>query len=232
MPTVELAAGTIEDQDTGGGPVVVLLHGLAMNGSLWRHVVCELGGDHRCVVPTLPLGGHRRPMRADADLSPRGIGRLEAQFLEAFDLRELTLVGNDSGLFLFVTAQCPRRISRLVVTSCEAFENFPPRLPGRAVALAGRLPGGLNALVQPSRLRMLRRLPVVLTWMAKRPVPDDAASRRPPAHAAGVNHVSAATRGPGLPGVHHPGRGVRLHACGSDQQLSTGRPTIAGDEVT
>jgi hypothetical protein len=151
MPTVELAAGTIEDQDTGVGPVVVLLHGLAMNGSLWRHVV-----------------------------------------------RELTLVGNDSGLFLFVTAQCPRRISRLVVTSCEAFENFPPRLPGRAVALAGRLPGGLNALVQPSRLGMLRRLPVVLGWMAKRPVPDDAASRRPPAHAAGVNHVSAATRGPGI----------------------------------
>src|SRR5215218_9185713 len=176
MPEVELSAGIIEYEDTGGsGPVVVLLHGLAMDGSLWRHVVRELGGDHRCVVPTLPLGGHRRPMRADADLSPRGIGRLEAQFREALDLRDVTLVGNDSGLFLFVAGQCPRRISRLVVTSCEAFENFPPRLPGRAVALAGRLPGGLNALVQPSRLGMLRRLPVVLGWMAKRPVPDDAA---------------------------------------------------------
>jgi pimeloyl-ACP methyl ester carboxylesterase len=229
MPTVELAAGTIEYPDTGGGgPVVVLLHGLAMNGSLWRHVVRELGGDHRCVVSTLPLGGHRRPMRADADLSPRGIGRFEAQFLEALDLRDVTLVGNDSGLFLFAAVQCAGRISRLVVTSCEAFENFPPRLPGRAVALAGRLPGGLNALVQPSRLRMLRRLPVVLGWMAKRPVPDDAASRRPPAHARGRQPRERRHRRPGLPGAHHPGREVRLHARGSDQQLSTGRPTIAG----
>lgn len=62
MPEIEMSAGTIEYQDTGGdGPVVVLLHGLAMDGLLWRHVIRELSEDH-CVVPTLPLGGHRRPM--------------------------------------------------------------------------------------------------------------------------------------------------------------------------
>src|SRR4051794_30418030 len=43
MGEVELSAGTIEYQDTGGeGPVIVLLHGLAMDGSVWRHVVGEL----------------------------------------------------------------------------------------------------------------------------------------------------------------------------------------------
>jgi pimeloyl-ACP methyl ester carboxylesterase len=173
MPKVELRAGTIDYQDTGGsGPVVVLLGGLAMDGSLWRHVVRELGDGYRCVVPTLPLGGHRRPMRPDADLSPRGIAALEAEFLDALDLREVTLVGNDSGLFLLAAAQHPERIARLVITSCEAFDNFPPGLPGRAVALAGRLPGGLNALVQPLRVRALRRLPMALGWMAKRPIPD------------------------------------------------------------
>jgi pimeloyl-ACP methyl ester carboxylesterase len=172
MPEVELQAGTIEYQDTGGdGPVVVLLHGLAMDGSLWRHVVRELRVEHRCVVSTLPLGGHRRPMRPDADLSPRGIAGLEAEFLEALDLRQVTLVGNDSGLFLLAAAQHPQRLAGLVVSSCEAFDNFPPGLPGRAVALAGRLPGGLNALVQPLRLRALRRLPTVWGWMAKRSIP-------------------------------------------------------------
>ena len=172
MPDVELSTGTIEYQDTGGsGPVVVLLHGLAMDGSLWRHVVADLREGYRCVVPTLPLGGHRRPMRPDADLSPRGIAELEAEFLEALDLREVTLVGNDSGLFQLAAAQHPERIARLVVTSCEAFENFPPGLPGRAVWLAGRLPGGLNAMAQPMRLRALRRLPLALGWMAKRPIP-------------------------------------------------------------
>jgi pimeloyl-ACP methyl ester carboxylesterase len=172
MPEIELRAGTIEYQDTGGdGPVVVLLHGLAMDGSLWRHVVRELGDGYRCVVPTLPLGGHRLPMHPDADLSPHGIAGLEAEFLDALDLRQVTLVGNDSGLFLLAAAQHPQRIAGLVVSSCEAFDNFPPGLPGRAVALAGRLPGGLNTMVQPLRVRALRRLPTVWGWMAKRPIP-------------------------------------------------------------
>jgi pimeloyl-ACP methyl ester carboxylesterase len=174
MQEIELSAGTIEYEDTGGnGPVVVLMHGLAMDGSLWRHVVGELRKHYRCIVPTLPLGGHRRPMRADADLSPRGIGRLEAEFLQALDLRDVTLVGNDSGLFLIAAGEHPERIARLVITSCEAFENFPPGLPGLAVALAARLPGGLNALAQPMRLRALRRLPFAFGWMAKRPIPHE-----------------------------------------------------------
>ncbi len=60
MFEIELSAGTIEYEDTGGdGPVVVLLHGVAMDGSLWRNVVADLREDHRCVVPVLPLGGHR-----------------------------------------------------------------------------------------------------------------------------------------------------------------------------
>jgi pimeloyl-ACP methyl ester carboxylesterase len=173
MQTIKLSAGIIEYEDTGGnGPVVVLMHGLAMDGSLWRHVVRDLRADHRCLVPTLPLGGHRHPMRADADLSPQGIGKLQAEFLEALDLRDVTLVGNDSGLFLIAAGEHPERIARLVITSCEAFENFPPGLPGFAVALDARLPGGLNALVQPLRLRVLRRLPFAFGWMTKRPIPD------------------------------------------------------------
>jgi pimeloyl-ACP methyl ester carboxylesterase len=147
------------------------LRGLAMDGSLWRHVLRELRADHRCVVPSLPLGGHRRPMRADSDLSPRGIARLEAEFLERLDLHDVTLVGNDSGLFQIAAGEHPERLARLVITSCEAFENFPPGLPGCTMALAAKLPGGLNALVQPMRLRALRRLPLALGWMAKRPIP-------------------------------------------------------------
>ena len=84
MSEVELSAGVVEYEDTGGdGPVVVFLGGLIQDGSLWRHVVRELREDHRCVVPTLPLGAHRRPMRPDADLSPRGIARLEVELSSA-----------------------------------------------------------------------------------------------------------------------------------------------------
>src|SRR4051794_17984090 len=98
MPEIELTAGTIEYEDTGGdGPVVVLLHGLAMDGSLWRHVVAALRDDHRCVIPTLPFGAHRRPMKPDADLSLRGQARLVVEFVERLRLRDVTLVQNDLG---------------------------------------------------------------------------------------------------------------------------------------
>jgi pimeloyl-ACP methyl ester carboxylesterase len=174
MPEVKLPAGTIEYEDTGGdGPVLVLLHGLAQNGSVWRNVVADLRGDHRCVVPTLPLGGHRRPMCPDADLSMRALSRLVAQFLGRLDLRAVTLVENDwGGAHLLVSEGNSERIARLVLTSCEAFDNYPPGLPGRAVWLAAKVPGGLNAMVQSLRLRPLRRLPIAFGWMSKRPVPD------------------------------------------------------------
>src|SRR5262245_31529352 len=109
---------------------------LVMDGSLWRQVVRELRPDHRCVVPTLPVGSHRQPMRAGGDLSLRGLARLEAEFLERLELRDVTLVGNDLGLFHVTADEYPERIARLVITSCEAFENIPPGLPGHTLALA------------------------------------------------------------------------------------------------
>src|SRR5260370_19750965 len=98
MTEIELSSGTIESTDTGGdGPVLVLLHGLLMDASLWDEVIAELSSALRCVVPTLPLGAHRHPMRPDADLSPPGIARLVAEFMDRLDLGDVTLVGNDTG---------------------------------------------------------------------------------------------------------------------------------------
>jgi pimeloyl-ACP methyl ester carboxylesterase len=175
MVELELSAGAIEYEDTGEqGPAVVPLHGLMMDGSLWRQVVSDLRSDHRCVVPTLPLGGHRRPMRADADLSGRGQARLVAELIERLDLRDVTLVGNDwGGVQLLVSEGRDERIARLVLTPQEAFDNYPPGLPGRTIGLAGKLPGGINAALQPLRARPLRRSPIAFGWMSKRPVPDE-----------------------------------------------------------
>ena len=40
MPEVELSSGTIDYEDSGGsGPVIVLVHGLIMDSSLWLHVI-------------------------------------------------------------------------------------------------------------------------------------------------------------------------------------------------
>ena len=173
MPAVELTAGMIDYEDTGtGGPVVVLLGGVLLDGSVWDPVTADLGCDHRCIVPTLPLGSHRQPMRADADLSLNGFGRMVGELIERLDLRDVTLVQNDHAAALALAGSQPPRVARLVISSCEAFENYPPGLPGKNLRLVAMIPGGILLAAQAMRLRPVRRLPVTLGWMSKRPLPD------------------------------------------------------------
>lgn len=179
MPELELSAGTIEYRDTGGdGPTVVLLHGLMMDESLWDGVVADLSADHRCLVPLLPFGAHRRAVRPDADLSLRGLARLVAEFLDRLDLRDVTLVGNDTGgaLVQFVMAGGAPRVGRAVLASCDAFDNFPPGLTGKTLVLTGKLPPALFGLfMQQMRVRPVRRLPIAFGWLTRR---GDAATAR------------------------------------------------------
>jgi pimeloyl-ACP methyl ester carboxylesterase len=179
MPEVELPAGTIEYEDTGGGgPVVVLLHGLIMDGSLWRHVVRDLRADYRCVVPTLPLGGHRMPMRPDADLSMRGIAAIVGRFIERLDLRQVTLAMNDwGGAQLLIGGEHDWRIARLALCSCEAFDNVPPKGAARALPYIARVPGGLHGILLPFRFDRLRRLPMTYGPLSKRAVPREVMDR-------------------------------------------------------
>ncbi|WP_214324926.1 alpha/beta fold hydrolase [Nonomuraea sediminis] len=178
MKTIELSAGTIEYEDTGEGPVLVLLHGLMMDATLWRDVIADLAADHRCVAPTLPMGAHRRAMRQDADLSLTGLAELVEEFLERLDLREVTLVGNDTGgaLVQLVMRGGSERVARVVLISCDAFDNFPPGLTGRTLVATGKLPPALfGAFMQQMRLRLVRRLPIAFGWLTRR---GDAATAR------------------------------------------------------
>jgi pimeloyl-ACP methyl ester carboxylesterase len=179
MAEIELSAGTIEYEDTGGqGPVIVLLHGLIMDGSLWRHVVADLREDYRCVLPTLPLGGHRQPMRRDADLSMRGVAEIVGELIERLDLRELTLAMNDwGGGQLLIGGPQDARISRLALCSCEAFENVPPKGAARLLPFLARVPGGLRAALAPLRFHRLRRLPMTYGPLSRRPVPREVMDR-------------------------------------------------------
>jgi pimeloyl-ACP methyl ester carboxylesterase len=179
MPEVELASGRIEYEDTGGGgPVVVLVHGLIMDGSLWRHVIDDLRPDFRCVAPTLPLGGHRQPMHADADLSMRGIATILGELIERLDLREVTLAMNDwGGAQLLIGGARDERIARLALCSCEAFDNVPPKGAARMLPHIARVPGGLAAALLPFRFDRLRRLPITYGPLSKRPVPREVMDR-------------------------------------------------------
>ncbi|WP_410676731.1 alpha/beta fold hydrolase [Amycolatopsis sp. cmx-4-68] len=203
---IELSAGTVEYTDTGGpGPVVVFVHGLLMDGSLWDGPVASLA-DHRCVVPTLPLGAHGQPMREDADLSLPGIASLLTEFLEGLDLRDVTLVGVDTGgaLVQLLMAEGAPRVSRVVLASCDAFDNFPPGLTGKTLFLAGKLSPGLFGLfMQQLRLRAVRRLPIAFGWLTKRGDAVSAGWLRPLLSQAAVRRdtvrvLRAAAAAPGI----------------------------------
>jgi pimeloyl-ACP methyl ester carboxylesterase len=179
MPEIELPAGTIEYTDTGGdGPVLVLLHGLMMDASLWDGAIAGLSAGHRCLAPTLPLGAHRHPMHSGADLSLPAIARLVAEFLDRLDLHDVTLVGNDTGgaLVQLLMGNGAARVGRVVLASCDAFDNFPPGLTGKTLVLTGKLPApAFGLFMQQMRLRPVRRLPIAFGWLTRR---GDAATAR------------------------------------------------------
>jgi pimeloyl-ACP methyl ester carboxylesterase len=174
MPEVELAAGTIDYEDTGGeGPTLVLVHGLS-DSRHWRKVVAELRDEFRCVAPTLPLGSHRRPMRPDADLSLRGMGRILADFIEAVGLDDVTLCFSDWSCGQTMVADgLVDRVGRLVFVSCETADNYPPGIGGQAVVMFTRIPGGLAIFRAILGNPRLRPLPMLYGPMTKAGVPDD-----------------------------------------------------------
>ena len=179
MTKIELSAGPIEYTDTGGhGPALVFVHGLIMDASLWEGPIAELSADYRCLAPTLPLGAHREPMHADADLSLPAIAGLVAEFLDRLDLQDVTLVGNDTGgaLVQLVMGDGAARVGRVVLASCDVFDNFPPGLTGKTLVLAGKLPPpAFGLFMQQMRLRPVRRLPIAFGWLTRR---GDAATTR------------------------------------------------------
>lgn len=133
MPQVALKQATIPYQVLGPAdsphPPVLFVHGILVDERLWGRVAEGLAGlGYRCILPTWPLGSHTIPVNDGADLSPGGIATMIHEFIVALDLREVTLVGNDTGggLCQFVIDSHPDRIGRLVLTNCDAFDKFPP----------------------------------------------------------------------------------------------------------
>jgi pimeloyl-ACP methyl ester carboxylesterase len=113
-------------------------------------------------------------MHPDADLSLSGMVGLVADFLHRLDLREVTLVGNDwGGAQLLVTQRRHERLGRLVLAACEAFDNYPPGIPGRLAGLSAKTSVATYVMAQSMRLRPLRRAPMSWGWMSKRPVPNE-----------------------------------------------------------
>ncbi|WP_301147409.1 alpha/beta fold hydrolase [Mycobacterium simiae] len=161
MSTIDISAGTIHYEATGpeDGRPVVFVHGYMMGGQLWRQVSERLADRGlRCIAPTWPLGAHPRPLRPGADRTIGGVARIVADTLAALNLDDVVLVGNDTGgvVSQLVAVHHPERLGALVLTSCDAFEHFPPPIL-KPVILAAKSKTTFRAVAQAMRVPAARK---------------------------------------------------------------------------
>ncbi len=170
---LEVGGARIRAHVTGEGPAIVFVHGALVNANLWRKVVPRLDGFTR-VTLDLPLGSHLEPAPS-ADLSAPGLARLISGAVEQLGLEDVTLVGNDTGggLCQLVAAEQPAWLGGLVLTSCDAFDNFPPRF-FRILLAPIRFPRLVPLLFGGLRLRPLGRLPIAYGWLTTKPIDPQA----------------------------------------------------------
>jgi pimeloyl-ACP methyl ester carboxylesterase len=174
--TVRLSTGEIAYAERGSGPAVVFVHGLLVNANLWRKVVPPIAdAGFRCIAPDWPLGSHRLPMSPDADLSPPGVAKLIAEFLDALDLDDVTVVANDTGgaLTQLLMADHPQRIGRVVLTPCDAFEEFFPQPFTSLPTVVRWVPGAIWLVSRMLQVPAVQRLPFAFGWVAKRAMPAE-----------------------------------------------------------
>lgn len=168
MTEVGIPAGVIDVERSGSGEPVVFVHPFMTDARHWRKVVPLLEDAMDCIVPTMPLGSHRAPIRGDADLSPPGQAQIVVDLLDALGIDRATIVGNDTGgaIAQIVAATNPDRVSRLVLTSCDAYDVFPPKV--FAYLKLARVPGVVWLLAQSLRLPGVPDLPIAYGWVARR----------------------------------------------------------------
>lgn len=181
MPSVDIEAGVIHYETAGpqDGRPVVFVHGYGMGGSLWRELGARLGERGlRCIAPTWPLGAHTEPMRAAMEMTLPGVAAVVRDVLTALELDDVVLVGNDTGgvVAQLLAGERPTRVGALVLTSCDAFEHFPPPVLKPLIA-ASRSRAAFRAAVGALRSRVVRRRsygplshhdidPLVREWIA------------------------------------------------------------------
>ncbi len=140
---VDTPSGRIAYVEHGDGPVALFVHGVLLNGFLWRQQLAELGGTRRCIAIDLLAHGHTQAA-ADSTHTVTDNARMLAQFLDALGIERIDLVGNDSGggICQIFAALYPQYLRSLTLTNCDTHDNWPPEAFAGFVAMVAA--GGLG----------------------------------------------------------------------------------------
>jgi pimeloyl-ACP methyl ester carboxylesterase len=147
---VETASGRISYTEQGTGPVALFVHGVLLNGHLWRHQLAELADIRRSIAVDLLAHGDTE-IAPDQDVSVTANAKMLKEFLDALKIDQVDLVGNDSGggVAQIFAALSPERVRTLTLTDCDTHDNWPPEAfkPFLAMAAGGGLRGTLDAML-------------------------------------------------------------------------------------
>lgn len=148
--SVQTPSGRISYLEQGAGPVALFVHGVLLNGYLWRHQLADLSDIRRVIAVDLLAHGNTE-IAPDQDVSVTANAKMLKQFLDALNIDQVDLVGNDSGggIAQIFAAINPQRVRSLTLTNCDTHDNWPPEAfkPFLAMAAGGGLRGTLETLL-------------------------------------------------------------------------------------
>jgi pimeloyl-ACP methyl ester carboxylesterase len=153
--SVDTASGRISYVERGSGPVALFIHGVLVNGYLWRRQLTELASMRRCIAPDLLAHG-RTEISATQDVSVTANARMLDEFLSEMKIDQVDLVGNDSGggICQIFAALFPQRVRSITLSNCDTHDNWPPQAfkPFVEMVAAGGLPGTLAAMLNDKQI--------------------------------------------------------------------------------
>ena len=148
--SVDTRSGRIAYSEKGAGPVALFVHGVLLNGYLWRNQLEALSDLRRCIAIDLLAHGDTE-IGATQDVSATANAQMIAEFLDALAVDQVDLIGNDSGggIAQIFAASNPARIRSLTLTDCDTHDNWPPDAfkPFLEMAASGGLRGTLEAVL-------------------------------------------------------------------------------------
>lgn len=151
------SAGEISYADIGTGPAALLVHGVFLNAYFWRHVIRRVSIHRRCIAVDL-LGHGHTAAQPGTDLSFDAQADMLVEVCDALDLRQVDLVGNDSGggIAQIFAAHHSERLRSLTLTNCDVHDNWPPRAFAPVCELARQGALGLVAREMLDNLELAR----------------------------------------------------------------------------
>jgi pimeloyl-ACP methyl ester carboxylesterase len=147
----------LDNEQVGGGPVFLMLHGLFDHKATWLALSERLTGA-RIVAPDLVGAGHSsKPLLRDRPSEYRYSLSMHRDYLELFarklELSKFVLMGNSFGgavaIFLYLTStRFRRRTLGLVLVDTVCYPQTPP-------GYVSELAGGMGSLLRHRWLRAL-----------------------------------------------------------------------------